>query len=80
MGDNVIPIRKRRILISDGVIEESEDPADEIGKWMIFVDIGDGVNDDDAVWQGDSHAEARRVAEELSAKHGGLPILDEVAE
>ncbi|MEH2476229.1 hypothetical protein V1281_002602 [Nitrobacteraceae bacterium AZCC 2161] len=76
---NVIPFRRpsATVVIYDAMITESPIAA-EIGKWFLFVEVR-GVAGDDCMWQGESHDEARRVAAEVAADAGGLPIIDEVA-
>jgi hypothetical protein len=43
------------------------------------VELVGGDDEDECVWDGCSHDEARRVAAALSEDEGGLPIIDEVA-
>jgi hypothetical protein len=75
----VIPFRRpgATVVIYDAVITESP-IASEIGRWFLFVEIR-GSAGDDCMWQGESHDEALRVAAEVAADAGGLPIVDEGA-
>lgn len=43
-----------------------------------LVEVADGIDEAEQVWDGDTYDEAKRVANAIAADRGGLPIIDKV--
>jgi hypothetical protein len=63
----------RQVVIDYGYLEGFErlDP-------IYLVEVADGIDDAEQVWDGDTYDEAKRVASAIAADRGGLPIIDKV--